>query len=524
MKKQYLMRVLPFLSAAVLTACGGGGGGGGGNGGVSTILNGVALKGPLNGAVACADINENGLCDDGAANQVVTNADGTFVLTLTKPVPILVVINSTTKDDRGNSLASGTMLKAPAGSTTVSVATTMLAAGASNDQVATALGYPAGTDFKTLNPFKAGGSNADQYKFETSAMQVYTAISAIASGASSSGANSYVAFDNAFKALADKAKVASSSINFSDPAEIDDIAGKTKVNMASVTGFDAAKFEAARVDLKAAVVNVNTKIKAVTEVNFNSADTNNLYGVATKSLSDQIGSRVKDDVPVSLADTANFDAVLMEQKKATSTTIAKVSDISGFWQGTLDGIATSALVSSDGVAWLVINDGVKRVVKTTLDASGGLLQGKGFAYSLGTAIKVPVAMTASLSNTKLTGSLTASGRQTYEFTAANVATYNTAATLSSFAKTWTSTASSGLNYSWSFSGAGVLSGFESLSGCTYSGKLALRSGEAKAITDANVVEVCSTGTTIFDGIAYINKDSQAVFVLTSTKGAVLLSF
>jgi hypothetical protein len=249
-----------------------------------------------------------------------------------------------------------------------------------------------------------------------------------------------------------------------------------------------------------------------------------LYGVATKSLSDQIASRVKDDVPVSLADTANFEAVLIEQKQATSTTMAKVSDFSGFWEGSLGGIATSALVSNDGVAWLVINDGVKRVVKTTLEASGGLLQGKGLAYSMGTAIKVPVAMTASLADTKLTGSLTGSTRQTYEFTPANAATYNTAATLSSFAKTWTSTTSTGLNYSWRFSGSGVLSGSESLSGCTYSGTLALRSGEAKAITDAHVVEVCSTGTTIFDGIAYINKDSQAVFVLTSSKGAVLLSF
>jgi hypothetical protein len=271
--------------------------------------------------MACADINGNGLCDDGTANQVRTNADGSFTLSLAQLVPILVVTDAATTDDRGNKMTAGTVLKAPAGSTVVSVATTMISAGATNDQVAIALGYPAGTDFKTLNPFKTGGSNAEQYKFETSAMQVYTTISAIASGASSTGASSSIAFESAFKALADKAKVATASINFSSPAEIEDIAGRTKVGMASVSGFDATKFEAARSDIKAAVSNVNTKIQATTEANFKSSDTSSLYAVATKNVSEQVASRVTDNVPMALADTANIDAVLTEQKQAASTVL-----------------------------------------------------------------------------------------------------------------------------------------------------------------------------------------------------------
>jgi hypothetical protein len=521
MKKQHMAHALTLCSVAFLVACGGGGGDGGAG---PTTLNGVALKGPLNNAMACADVNGNGLCDDGAANQVRTNPDGSFTLNLALPVPILVVTDANTKDDRGNKMTEGTVLKAPAGSTVVSVATTMISAGATNDQVATALGYPIGTDFKNLNPFKTGGSNADQYKFETSAMQVYTAISAIASGASSTGASSGAAFDGAFKALADKAKAATSSINFSSPAEIDDIAGRTKANMANVSGFDAVKFESARTDMKAAVANVNTKIQTTTIDNFKSADTSNLYAVASKNVSDQVASRVTSNAPMALADTANIDAVLTEQKKAASTTLAKISDMVGFWEGTFGDLTAGAVVLGDGTAWVVVNGTVPRVVKATLAVNGGMLSGTGLGYAVGGATTAPVAMTASLDSAKLKGSLTSAKREVYEFNAANASVYATAATLGSFAKTW-SGVNSGRTMAWTFSSTGALTGSSGTTGCSYTGQLTLRS-EAKAVVNALVAETCpgASAAVTYNGIAYINKDSQAVFTLLSNQGPVLLRF
>jgi hypothetical protein len=424
--------------------------------------------------MACADINGNGLCDDGTANQVRTNADGSFTLSLAQLVPILVVTDATTTDDRGNKMTAGTVLKAPAGSTVVSVATTMISAGATNDQVATALGYPAGTDFKTLNPFKTGGSSAEQYKFETSAMQVYTTISAIASGASSTGASSSIAFESAFKAVADKAKVATASINFSSPAEIEDVAGRTKVGMASVSGFDATKFEAARSDIKAAVSNVNTKIQATTEANFKSSDTSSLYAVATKNVSEQVASRVTDNVPMALADTANIDAVLTEQKQATSTVLTKISDMVGFWEGSFGDVTASAVVLGDGVAWVVVNGTAPRVVKATLAVNGGMLSGPGLGYAVGSTTTATVAMTASLDSAKLKGSVTGVKRETYAFNAANANVYTTTATLGSFAKTWNGV-NSGRTMAWTFSAAGALTGSSVTTGCSYTGQLTLRS-------------------------------------------------
>lgn len=528
MNKQQLIRVLALTSTAMLVACGGGGGGGGAG---TTTLNGVALKGPLNAALACADENENGSCDSGEP-QVHTAADGTFTLSLTKSVPILVVTDANTKDDRGNAMTEGTVLKAPAGSTVVSVATTMIAAGASNDAVAKALGYTSSVpDFKTFNPFKTGSNFSDQYKFETSAMQVYTAISAIASGGSGAGASSTAAFENAFKALADKVNAApTSSIDFSDPAVVGQLATATINNMttANVAGFVASKFGSGEIDsLKSAVANVNVKIKAIpeNETDFKSSATSGLYAVATKTVSDQIVSSVKDGAPVTLAASgADFDAALAEQKKVASSTLAKVTDMVGFWEGTLASLNTSALLLADGTAWVVVNDTVPRVVKATLKVNGGMLSGSGVSYPTGSASKTVVSMAASLDGAKLVGSLTdATKRNTFELSAANASTYAAAATLVNFAKTWTST-NSGITTTWTFSDAGALTGSSVTTGCSYSGKLSLRS-EAKAIVDAEVVEKCDGASDVtFKGVAYINSSSHAVFTLLSDSGPLLLKF
>jgi hypothetical protein len=133
-------------------------------------------------------------------------------------------------------------------------------------------------------------------------------------------------------------------------------------------------------------------------------------------------------------------------------------------------------------------------------------------------------MTASLDSAKLKGSLTGAKREAYEFSAANANVYATAATLGSFAKTW-SGVNSGRTMAWTFSSTGALTGSSVTTGCSYTGQLTLRS-EAKAVVNAQVVETCPgmSAAVTYNGIAYINKDSQAVFTLLSSQGPVLLRF
>ena len=528
---------LAISTAVWLTACGGGGGGGTPpatpDTPVLTTFNGAALKGPLNNALVCADENDNGKCDAGEpSTRTSSDGSGSFTLKLAKAVPLLVTTDADTKDDRGNPLTPGTVLKAPAGSSVVSVATTMIKAGASNEQVAKALGYTTGTDFTTLNPFKTGGVVADQYKFETAAMQVYTAISAIASGASSTGADVNVAFDSAFKAMAETSKTATQALDFTDKDVIDGIAGKAATTMIAVSGFDAVKFAAARKDLKDAVANVNTAIKAVSQNDFKNPDTNSLYSVAVKNLSDQMTSRVKDDTPVTLADTSNISAILTEQKTAATAPVAKISDMVGFWEGSIESVKVSTLVLSDGTAWMVTNETAPKIMRAALKVNGGMASGGADVYTYGASNKSTLAMTAAINQGNLAGVLTYAKdgtfqRANYSLGAANTAkkaAYSKAATLAAMATKWTATIS-GQSFEWTFSSAGVLSGVNLTTGCTYTGPLSLRSGDSSAIMNASITEQCDgSAATLFTGIAYINENNRPQFVLISNSRPVLLSF
>ena len=62
-----------FVTLMALTACGGGGGGGGGGG-----TGGVGLKGPIQGAVAFIDLNNNAKLDIASEPYAFTDADGVY--------------------------------------------------------------------------------------------------------------------------------------------------------------------------------------------------------------------------------------------------------------------------------------------------------------------------------------------------------------------------------------------------------------------------------------------------------------
>jgi hypothetical protein len=255
--------------------------------------------------------------------------------------------------------------------------------------------------------------------------------------------------------------------------------------------------------------------------------------VAVKNLGDQIASRVKDDYPVTLADTANIAAVLTEQKTAVTAPVAKVSDMVGFWEGTINNTKVSILVLSDGTAWTVTNDLAPKVMRASLKVNGGMASGGADVYTYGGSTKSTLAMTAAINQGNLAGTLTYANKDgTFQRTdyslgpanAAKKAAYSKAATFAAMAKKWTATIS-GQSFEWTFSSNGALTGVNLTTGCTYTGPLGLRSGDSSAIMNALITEQCDgSAATLFTGIAYLNENNRPEFVLISNSRPVLLSF
>ena len=110
-----------FASAALLAACGG----------KSdppapaptVTLSGVVADGPLSGASACYDANDNGACDASEPTSTTSDADGKFTLVIPEADVgkhgIVVVVPSTAVDkDTGTAVGTAFTLKTPAGTST----------------------------------------------------------------------------------------------------------------------------------------------------------------------------------------------------------------------------------------------------------------------------------------------------------------------------------------------------------------------------------------------------------------------
>jgi hypothetical protein len=71
--------VLSIIAVAMLTACGGGGSAPAGSTSSNTVaISGKAVDGPLQGAFACYDLNDNGRCDSAEPTSSPTGASGAF--------------------------------------------------------------------------------------------------------------------------------------------------------------------------------------------------------------------------------------------------------------------------------------------------------------------------------------------------------------------------------------------------------------------------------------------------------------
>jgi trimeric autotransporter adhesin len=139
----------------------------------SVAISGVVADGPLQGATACYDLNDNGACDAGEPSSAATPANGSFTINVPTPDAgrhaVIVNVPATAIDQTtGAAVGSALTFKAPASGNTgaqsifVSPLTTMVlgqmqATGANAADAAAYIQAQAGLSFSPLDDF---GGNA----------------------------------------------------------------------------------------------------------------------------------------------------------------------------------------------------------------------------------------------------------------------------------------------------------------------------------------------------------------------------
>ena len=283
------------LGLLTLAACGGGGGGGGGgaspsvsSSGSSTV-SGNAVAGPIHGAIAFVDYDEDGELDITDEPYAYTGSDGSFSLTSTDAdAPVVVTTDSATAaglsvsaiDTSSDTSLSGITLKAPNGSTVVSPTSTVAydlikTNGLTEAQVATALGLD-GVSILSFNPYASGVDASTALAVEKVASQVMTTVKAVAAAAEGAGADAEDAANDAFSALVTVVQTKTSagqSIDLANTTDLASVKTKAATNLATASGIDATAFNTILDTTMDSVKLVNDAIKAITDTDLTSSAT-----------------------------------------------------------------------------------------------------------------------------------------------------------------------------------------------------------------------------------------------------------
>ena len=180
-----------ILALLTLSACGGGdsaaqsdsdnlvpGGDDGGSGGdqaepTSYDYSGAVVKGPLQNALVFLDYDGDGVL--GADEPSIrTNLDGSFELAGdVAGAGFVAQTDETTLDTSSGEILNNVTLKAAAGSSVITPATTIMKeSGLTKEQVSKVLGLPEGVDPTSYNPFAAGADPATALAVEKISQQI----------------------------------------------------------------------------------------------------------------------------------------------------------------------------------------------------------------------------------------------------------------------------------------------------------------------------------------------------------------
>jgi len=301
-------------------------------------IGGIAAKGPLQGATAFLDSNNNNTLDAGETS-VTTLADGSYTLNSNSTTARVVVISTDeTIDTSSGAAVTNLVMSAPAGATMVTPLTTLI--DASPDltvaELQTALGID--VDPLTFNPFGAGVDADQAVAAEKAAQQI---ASVITTTTKLTGADA-TAFTESVKALA-TALDTGARVDLSDATVIESVID-TAATAQSVTISAANKTAIAN-----SVSNVNKVLEdtLVSGVNLASSDIKNALATVNQ-FTDVVAAIDTSALDSDIADIAGgFDDI--ETVKAAVANAAP-TDIS------LSGLLITADSDSVGIALAIDAD------------------------------------------------------------------------------------------------------------------------------------------------------------------------
>ena len=281
------------LGLLTLSACGGGS-----SDTVTYDANGNVIKGLLSNALVGLDFDGDGTVD---SSTVRTGTDGSYSISTTNSTyTIIATTDGTTIDTSSGAVLSGITLKAPKDASVVTPTTTLIEeADLTPDQVASVLGLPDGVDPLAFNPFADGVDAADALAVEKISQQIISVVTSYASAAEGAGASEADAFSSALKGLVEVVKDKAANLSDATANQADKLLDLTKAEdltliktetssqVASIADIDVGSFNRVADDTATAILNVNTKIAAVTDLT--SDETKNTFSTVQV-----LGEQVKD--------------------------------------------------------------------------------------------------------------------------------------------------------------------------------------------------------------------------------------
>lgn len=312
----------------------------------TTSLSGAVVKGPLSGALVYADSDGDGLGD---GDPIITGSDGSYTISASNAnATIIAMSGPNTIDTSSGEPLTGITLKAPAGSTVVTPATTILEAQPNIEpaQLAIALGIPTtaadGTaiNIMSFNPYAAGADPEAALAAEKAAQQVMVTIKAVSAAAEGAGMDVEDAFDQAMASVAGvvsaeavkidttsaaaivaaEASMAVNKVDFSDSAVLDAVSTAVQAAVVEAAAaddtivIDTTAFAAVLETAVTAVGNVNRAIGEVTDIT--SSESMGTFATLT-----DIASEIKA-AAVAEVETPGAGAALVTFTDATAVTSA----------------------------------------------------------------------------------------------------------------------------------------------------------------------------------------------------------